>query len=426
MRLLRALLIDLTPRRAFLLFTLSGSLSLVAMYAPAGQPWLPLLPIAIYGGLLWYAQSALYRQLNGTLKDSPYFLGFTLTLVALVKAFRVLASGSIDAAGLPSFLVTEVGGAILATVTGLFLRQLLLSTDPGETGRDEVFQSIMEKLRKQSGDFATAQRNLVDLVQEFTATRETMFRREEDAFGRYVVRLERGATGLADLEAKIPEQLGMTVTALAAVERELRGAARGFAESLERARASMTEQLRSSAARVDSSSEEASHALRTAGHGVADHLVAVGRDLDEALRALRSRVAELSAIVTDIPTASQRTTQALSVFAEGVGVARSGVISLADECEKSSQRVRSHIAEFGNSVTAVTTDNRQLVREMVDWAGNLSRELKAVDSIVDQVMQLVRHRLAALTPAPALTSSADVLSHSERAFETRTAAIPPE
>jgi hypothetical protein len=85
---------------------------------------------------MFYCQSSLYVQFNGTTKDSPYFLGFLLTLVALLQILSADLSESLGR----EFMTREVGAAVLTTVCGLFMRQLLLSRDPSEEAQDRVFQ----------------------------------------------------------------------------------------------------------------------------------------------------------------------------------------------------------------------------------------------------------------------------------------------
>jgi hypothetical protein len=146
-------LLRLTPLRAFFLFSgclLAGSM---LIFIEWGKPVTPSLPVVAYGLVLFYCQTHLYVQFNATTKDSPYFLGFLLTLIAL---FQILSSDLGESIG-REFMVREVGAAVLTTVCGLFMRQLLLSRDPSEEAHDRVLQTLAEEIRRDTVEFHRAQ-----------------------------------------------------------------------------------------------------------------------------------------------------------------------------------------------------------------------------------------------------------------------------
>ncbi len=179
-------------------FAVAGVLSAVAIFAGVGQPMLPSLPLAAYGLLLLYVQKSDMVRLGGTVKDSPYFLGFILTLIAL---FRVLygldLSKGLQTQG--ATFASQVGGAILTTGVGLFFRQMLISIDRSEDDTDAEFHRLADQIRRDTVEFHQAQELLAKFILEFVKTREENFTREQRAFKKYIDRLDTSQAALSEL-----------------------------------------------------------------------------------------------------------------------------------------------------------------------------------------------------------------------------------
>lgn len=108
-----------------------------ALFTDVGRPFLPSLPILVYT-LYLYANRTSVGQLGGdSLKDSPYFLGFLLTMFALFKIFNDVSSNSTLFAQNPSLMTQEVGAAVLTTIVGLFCRQALLALVQDEAPEED-------------------------------------------------------------------------------------------------------------------------------------------------------------------------------------------------------------------------------------------------------------------------------------------------
>src|SRR6185437_9492595 len=74
--------------------------------------WATPLPLAVYALTLAWAQRHYFVALNATVKDSPYFLGFLLTMVALAKIFISVMSIKPGALSVNA-IVGEAGAAIV-------------------------------------------------------------------------------------------------------------------------------------------------------------------------------------------------------------------------------------------------------------------------------------------------------------------------
>ena len=108
-----------------------------ALFTDIGRPYLPSVPIVVYT-LYLYANRTSVGQLGGdALKDSPYFLGFLLTMFALFKIFNDVSFNSSLFAQNPALMTQEVGGAVLTTIVGLFCRQALLALVQDEAPEED-------------------------------------------------------------------------------------------------------------------------------------------------------------------------------------------------------------------------------------------------------------------------------------------------
>src|SRR6266704_1707626 len=120
---------NFSASRAFYAFAIAFALGTLSIYASWG-PWVPALPVVLYGLMLLVAQVGHFVSLEDSVKDSPYFLGFLLTLAALLKALAAMGADLKNpsaAADSSSTLLAAASAAIVPTVAGLFMRQALLS-----------------------------------------------------------------------------------------------------------------------------------------------------------------------------------------------------------------------------------------------------------------------------------------------------------
>ncbi len=123
--------------RAFAAFTVALAASMWALFTDIGRPYLPSVPIVVYT-LYLYANRTSVGQLGGdALKDSPYFLGFLLTMFALFKIFNDVSFSSSLFGQNPALMTQEVGGAVLTTIVGLFCRQALLALVQDEAPEED-------------------------------------------------------------------------------------------------------------------------------------------------------------------------------------------------------------------------------------------------------------------------------------------------
>jgi len=129
--------VNFFSNRAFAAFTVALAASMWALFTDIGRPYLPSVPIVVYT-LYLYANRTAVGQLGGdSLKDSPYFLGFLLTMFALFKIFNDVSVSSSLFGQNPALMTQEVGGAVLTTIVGLFCRQALLALVQDEAPEED-------------------------------------------------------------------------------------------------------------------------------------------------------------------------------------------------------------------------------------------------------------------------------------------------
>lgn len=213
MQTINAYLLDLTTRRAFDLFFLAFLLGAVSIWFNFLLPWLPAIWVLVYGLVLFYAGKFLLVSHSEVTKNSPYFLGFLLTLTSLFAAFYRLTPSDVELAW--SYLIRQLGSALLTTLVGLPFRQFLFAYAPAQQEQDEFFRTLEEELRRSASQFRKSQTELVQLVQEFVATRESLFSEEEKASKRYVDNLTRAITIFDQAYDGFPKQISSALSGFA-------------------------------------------------------------------------------------------------------------------------------------------------------------------------------------------------------------------
>jgi hypothetical protein len=185
----KAYLVNLTTRRAAVLFLealLLGSLSIILRI---GLPWTPALFVTAYGIVLLYSEKVCLVSHSEMTNNSPYFLGFLFFLVALANTFRSFSVQATDSQ--LEYVVRQLGAALLPTIFGLTFRQLLFAYSPAQADQDIFFRTLEEELRRSATEFKRSQAELVELVKEFIEMRRGLFSEEEKAARKYVHNLEK-------------------------------------------------------------------------------------------------------------------------------------------------------------------------------------------------------------------------------------------
>ena len=190
--------------RAFAAFTVALAASMWALFTDIGRPYLPSVPIVVYT-LYLYANRTSVGQLGGdALKDSPYFLGFLLTMFALFKIFNDVSFNSSLFGQNPALMTQEVGGAVLTTIVGLFCRQALLAL-------------VQDEAPEEDDRLAALANAVTSHAVAFEVARQQFFREMSDERARQTEELKSTQTRfLAELTAAIPTRSPQAAAAVAA------------------------------------------------------------------------------------------------------------------------------------------------------------------------------------------------------------------
>jgi hypothetical protein len=184
-----------------------------SIQAELALPWTPGLIVAAYGGVLLYSEMACGVTHAEMTNNSPYFLGFIFFLFSLLTTFRNFSSHGADAQF--DYIVRQLGTALLPTIVGLPLRQLLFAHGPSQADQDLFFRTLEDELRRGASEFRRSQAELVQLVQQFVEMRKGLFSEEEKAARDYVHTLERAIGMFQESLANYPSVISTALSACA-------------------------------------------------------------------------------------------------------------------------------------------------------------------------------------------------------------------
>jgi len=352
---------------AFFVAIAAGS---AAIFYNIYQPWLPLGIVVLYGGLLWIF-SATGTTLTGEAQDSPYYVGFLLTLIALFVAFSHADS--------PDLLIGTIGSAILTTVAGLVVRAFFHLRDREELHEREVIETMHEQIRQTVAGFHSAHLQLVGLVSTFVESRSSLLDREKTISEAYVERLNQLLTRVTLLEGQFADDIAEILADLQPVVGKL-------AKYLEETKARVEEHIETLVEfheqglnRLNSSIEsfEARHLeeTETAIIAVRKRTERVMEPLDSLSRSIAGMVAAVESIPIEGVLSSLANTGE-KVSREFTGIVERGrslaemlgsVESLLERTRKDLGDIDMVLTDFvrllGRKVEAVREDNRGLFED---------------------------------------------------------------
>lgn len=209
MQPIRRLLLNLDSVKATYLFLAALVAASFSIVFNVGIPAIPIAAVLLYGLALLASSHWYFVAHSEMTKNSPYFLAFLLFLVALYSLFRDAGTELRQAVILP-----RLGAALLPTIFGLSFRQLLFAVDPSQRDHDAFYRTVEEELKRNAVEFKKAQVQLVDLVKEFTETRQSMLSAEETAARDYITHMHNAVAVFEDTAAAYPKAVLEAITAL--------------------------------------------------------------------------------------------------------------------------------------------------------------------------------------------------------------------
>jgi len=209
---------ELSYQGAFWCFLVSLVVGIALISLKLDGIWstLPAVPVVAYGLLLRLASLKGDRALNDQEKDSPYFLGFILTLVAL---FIIFWSASGDAPLTMNVLGPQVGAAILVTMVGLVMRQYLIAVEPYEDIAVDGFEKLSDLAIKRLGALVKEEDKFQELTRDTYKNREKLWGREEKAVEKLVESYEAGSRRLSAQLDKASDTVSLAEDVRAGLEK---------------------------------------------------------------------------------------------------------------------------------------------------------------------------------------------------------------
>jgi len=189
---------------------------------PSAWP-VPAALVLVYSLFLWTTQLEGGRQVRDTIRDSPYYLGFLLTQIALVALFIRFRPG----AGSLVDLSHGLGIALSTSIVGLASRQVFVLASPPPPAERPLQQE--DPIRQALVEHQRTQREFAAFVDSFVAQREQLMDAERASSREYVKAMK---TTLASLQ-RVQERVGDNIEK----------AARQSSELLDRSHRSMTESI---------------------------------------------------------------------------------------------------------------------------------------------------------------------------------------
>jgi hypothetical protein len=373
---------QLTAPKAFYYFVAAYGVGALLLSAPFGiMPLLVVIPIGVYTLILLYAQTALYTRLNVTLKDSPYFLGFLLTLTGLVKIFWGLQAAT-GAPVTPGRIVKDAAGAIIATLMGLLGRQMAHSFDPGDEAREALFEGLADELRDQADKLRSAQRRFSDLLAEFTAAKELQFAREERAMEKWVGHVERTSLGL--------EQLAISYQPTVA---KLLGDSTALANSFAAARQQIEQDFQSLQAGLRANVEQVGTAFRSAVTAHLESFAGARESLQHGLTGITNVAVSASSTIGQhadlVKTATVGITQSYERMAGAAGAAENAAASAATAFASMANQVDESATQMADNIKNAGVETREGFKLQVK---GIADDVQAIDHLLTSITSLLRER----------------------------------
>ena len=378
-------LAQLSTAGAFWLFAIALVVGALAVGVEEGVAWQSPLAIVWYSGVLLVAQRRYRVPLNGGVQDSPYFLGFILTLFGLVKIFTTIAATNVGGLDI-GVVVGQAGAALVATAVGLMARQALTSFDPGEEARDQMFRTTTSGIREQAAELHALQSEFIAAARSHARLRTAHFDREKRVAAEYLQTLESATVALKVSAEGYPAKVGQVLASLASHIEELEkagGKAEQLFEDLRTSAAKVFEHEVSSFTRALTTTADKLKEARQSSVSEADLVTAA---LSGAVTGLKVRAAELDEAAARYPATAQGLIGALT----GVGNSLETVTGKLNELVTSFESARKQLDETNKELSEETNGRKDGVQARADA---LKQEINAIDGVISELVGVLTKRL---------------------------------
>ncbi len=201
---------------AFTAFLLIGAASIGINYYPH---WIATISVVIYSLILLVAQFKYHILLSQENKNSPYFLGFILTMWCLFNIFINIKK--VEPATFGAIVIPQIGAAMLTTIVGLFMRHFLTSGSAEVSEQEKIFKAATDDLKENVIAYKMAQVKLINLIDEFVASHQQMMEQIGIASKEHLNLLSESSDALAKLGRQYPSKINKMLDGFDEIVRKL-------------------------------------------------------------------------------------------------------------------------------------------------------------------------------------------------------------
>ncbi len=174
--------LNLSATRALSAFLISFVGGFVLIYMDIYLPWTPIIVVLFYGLILLISSWKYEIIHSSTTINSTYFLGFLFTLSSLFVVFFKIDPLNFDL----TQMTVQIGVALTTTIAGLVLRHVLCALSLSDAQEEDFYKRLQTELRMNASEYHIKQQELLRLLEDFTASRKSMFEEEEAASQSYL------------------------------------------------------------------------------------------------------------------------------------------------------------------------------------------------------------------------------------------------
>ncbi len=373
-------------RALFLIFLSAGAAGIMAGWLIEQLlPWLGfavtvLAPTASMGIYIYYGVSLdRSNRASEPFADSIYYLGFLLTLVALIFSMFSITSGVVNTGG----LVFRFGIALVTTVIGLGARTYFANFRV--TPEDEL-----SRLRDEE---ATSARKLRNKYRELSEVMTLQMEALKTSLQKANADVEEASDSLADSASSLEESVSASVSRVDQSFGRLEETTSEFSSGLGR------------------SMEEASSRLKQAGEDLQEKANSVELPPDlftsqfegpasnyaEALEELTRKAEDHSEAISELKTSNRQLSSSITEITEELGDASSRNADSIDEATSELQELLGRLADiesrFGNVANALT-QHEEVVADAIDALTSVHDNLEEDSEVARQYREALEEELS--------------------------------
>lgn len=383
----------MTPTRSFYLFFLCFIISSGFIYFNYYTPWVPAFVVAAYGLILWVAQYYYYQVLSDPIRNSPYFLGFLLTLATFLVIF-LDGSESVQVVGSDTkYILKQIGSAITTTIVGLLFRQSLFTIDPIEDKKVATFQAIVNEIRENAVIYKETQSNFVNVLNKFVDTREKILKDERDLSVQYIKLIKKNYDNVSKLSKKYDEKLEATFNEIDNSSKKIEEKISNnfitiYSKSIEETLNQISVFNKAYIAEVKLSFDELIGSLRT----IKDSHIHKGTNdfintLNNSSKLYSEAIKNASKTFTnDIPNHSQELNQSLQLSINTLGDFNSKLDQYAVEMSKLPMNMQT-------ASSAILEHSEQYEQILNTRLKNLAEEIKSIDGLIADFIDAISRKI---------------------------------